>query len=258
MNNGNTGTDITGKKIFFLYPTALIQNQIAAELIQRELEVYIIKDHIKLRRLLKKHPDSIVWVNIDGGIPEKDWEAWIRGVLQDPVTATIAFGIFSSENNGTLIQKYSEVIKVKCGYVVVRTDVNRSIAQVLQGLKAVDAWGRRKYIRVSAENNVLTTINLPHNGAFLKGVIKDISVVGLSCFFYEDPNIEKNSLVSDIQIKLQSVLLKAEGIVFGSRMDGLAKIYVIVFTQRTDPEVRVKIRKFVQASLQAKMDAELN
>ncbi|MDR1108861.1 MAG: PilZ domain-containing protein [Spirochaetaceae bacterium] len=257
MNNGDNATDITGKKVFFLYPTALIQNQIAAELIQRELEVYIIKDHIKLRRLLKKHPDSVVWVNIDSGMPEKDWDAWIRGVLNEPATANIAFGIFSSESNGALIQKYIEVIKIKCGYVVVRTDVNQSIVQVLQNLKAVDAWGRRKYIRVTSENNALTTINLPHNGNFHKGMIKDISVVGLSCFFYEDPNIDKNSLVSDIQIKLQSVLLKAEGIVFGSRMDGLAKIYVIVFTQRTDPEVRVKIRKFVQASLQAKMDAEL-
>jgi hypothetical protein len=98
---------------------------------------------------------------------------------------------------------------------------------------------------------------LPYNGDFRKGVIKDISVVGLSCFFYEAPNIDKNSLISDIQVKLQSMLLKVEGIVFGSRMDGLVKIYVIIFTQRTDPDVRVKIRKFIQASLQAKMDAEL-
>ncbi|MDR2028510.1 MAG: pilus assembly protein PilZ, partial [Treponema sp.] len=60
-----------------------------------------------------------------------------------------------------------------------------------------------------------------------------------------------------IQIKLQSMLLKAEGIVFGSRMDGLEKIYVILFTQRIDPDVRVKIRKYIQSNLQAKMDGEL-
>jgi hypothetical protein len=257
MSDGNDPTAITGKKIFFLYPSALIQNEIAAGLIQRELEVYIVKDHVKLRRILKKYPDSIVWVNLDNGLAEKDWEVWIRNVLADSATAGIAFGVFSSEHNGVLDLKYTGVIKVKCGYVVVKKDTRNAIAQVFERLKAVDAWGRRKYIRVTSENESLTTINLPYNNDFIKGVIKDISVAGLSCFFPLDPNIDKNSLISNIQIKLQSILLKAEGIVFGSRMDGLAKIYVIIFTQRTDPEVRVKIRKFVQASLQAKMDKEI-
>ncbi|MFP3091430.1 PilZ domain-containing protein [Treponema sp. TIM-1] len=257
MADDNNSTDITGKKIFFLHPTALVQNEIAAALIQRELEVYIVRDHLKLRRVLKKYPTSIVFANIDNGMPEKDWETWIRGILSDPPTATIAFGIFASENNGALAHKYVDIIKVKCGYTVIRPDTKKSIIQILENLKAVDAWGRRKYIRVTSDNEALTTINLPYNNDFIKGTIKDISVAGLSCFFPLDPNIEKNSLISNIQIKLQSILLKAEGIVFGSRMDGLIKIYVIMFTQRTDPEVRVKIRKFIQSTLQSRMDTDL-
>jgi hypothetical protein len=257
MSDDNDPTAITGKKIFFLYPSALIQNEIAAGLVQRELEVYIVKDHVRLRRILKRYPDSIVWVNIDNGMPEKEWDGWIRNILNDSATANIVFGILSSESNGVLGLKYTEVIKVKCGYVVVKKDTRSAIIQIFERLKAVDAWGRRKYIRVTSDNEALTTINLPYNNDFIKGVIKDISVAGLSCCFSEDPNIDKNSLISNIQIKLQSVLLKAEGIVFGSRMDGLDKIYVIIFTQRTDPEVRVKIRKFVQASLQVRMDKEM-
>lgn len=257
MANGNDSTDIIGKKIFFLYPTALVQNEIAADLIQRELEVYIVRDHTKLRRVLKKYPNSIVFVSIDNGMAEKEWEAWIRGVLSDPATENIAVGVLASESNGLLVQKYINILKVKCGFVAVKPDTKRSLAQVLENLKAVDAWGRRKYIRVTSDNEALTTINLPHEKDFIKGAIKDISVAGLSCYFSNDPGIEKNSLISNIQIKLQSILLKAEGIVFGSRMDGLIKIYVIMFTQRTDPDVRVKIRKFVQATLQARMDKEL-
>jgi hypothetical protein len=257
MDNDNDSLDITGKKIFFLYPTALMQNEIAKEFIQRELEVYIVRDYAKLRRILKKYPCSIVLVNIDSGIPEKDWEAWINSVLNDPATATIAFGILTAENNGVLAHKYIDLIKVKCGYVVIKKDTKSAIIQLWDNLKKVEAWGRRKYIRVTSSNEALTTINLPHGNDFIKGVIKDISAAGLSCSFFEDPNIDKNTLISNIQIKLQSLILKAEGIVFGSRMDGLAKIYVIMFTQRTDPEVRVKIRKFIQMSLQTKMDAEL-
>jgi hypothetical protein len=64
-------------------------------------------------------------------------------------------------------------------------------------------------------------------------------------------------LLPDLQIKLQSTLLKAEAIVFGSRMDGEERVYVFVFTQKIDPAVRTKIRSYVQKNLQAKMDAEL-
>jgi hypothetical protein len=111
---------------------------------------------------------------------------------------------------------------------------------------------------VTTDKESNTTVNFPLNGTFVNGIIKDISVVGFSCAFKEDPGLAKNSLFQDIQIKLQSMLLKAEGIIFGSRMDGETKIYVVLFTQRTDPNVKTRIRKFIQSSLQAKMDAEFN
>jgi hypothetical protein len=123
-------------------------------------------------------------------------------------------------------------------------------------LKVVDAKGRRKYIRASTEKEANTTVNFPINGTFVNGVIKDISVVGFSCAFSDDPGLTKNSLFQDIQIKLQTMLIKAEGIIFGSRMDGESKVYVVLFTQRIDPEVRTRIRKYIQSNLQSKMDAE--
>jgi hypothetical protein len=257
MDNSNIAIDITGKKIFFLYPTALVQNEMAAELIQQELEVYIVRDQGKLRRVLRRYPDSVVLICIDNGLPEKEWDAWIRGVMGDSATASVSIGVLSGEDDGTLINKYLNDIQVKCGYVVTRLDIKRAIAQVLANLKAVDAWGRRKFLRVSTDNDANTRINMPYKGEFIKGYIKDISVAGLSCYFELDPLLEKNLLVSNIQIKLQSILLKVEGIVFGSRIDGLVKIYVIIFTQRTDPSVRVQIRKFIQSLLQAKLEREL-
>jgi hypothetical protein len=87
--------------------------------------------------------------------------------------------------------------------------------------------------------------------------VRDISVIGFSCTFPQDPEFSKNVLFEDIQIKLQGQLLKTEGIVFGSRIDKTEKIYVLLFTQRIDPEIRVKIRKYIQHNLQVKMDKEM-
>jgi hypothetical protein len=254
MANDNA-SEIVGKKIFFLYPSAMIQNEVAYELVQQEYEVYIIKDHLNLRRVLKKFPDSIVLINIDDGLAEKDWEVWIRGVQGDPNTAQVGIGILSAADNEALRRKYVTTINIQCGFTaIIKSDILKSIKQLYEILKVVDARGRRKYLRATSENETLTTVNIPHNGLFVKGVIKDISVVGLSCAFAEDPGLEKNSLCQDMQIKLQSVILKTEGIVFGSRQDGSSKIYVFLFTQRIDPDVRIKIRSYIQSIMQAKMD----
>jgi hypothetical protein len=250
--------DFLGKKIFFLYPSAVVQNRIIEEFTQQEFEVYMVKDHIKMKGFLRKNPDSIVFVNINDGLNEKDWEVWIRGILEDNQTARVGIGVISSEENEELKQKYLNNLKITCGFTVFRSDLNLVMKQLFSILIAADAKGRRKYIRaIISENETNTVVNFSLNGTFVKGMIKDISVVGFSCVFADDPELTKNSLFPDIQIKLQSSILKAEGIVFGSRMDEKTKIYVVLFTQRMDPEARVKIRKYIQSNLQAKLDFQL-
>jgi hypothetical protein len=55
------------------------------------------------------------------------------------------------------------------------------------------------------------------------------------------------------------MLLKVEAVVLGSRTDSSGeKVYVLLFTQRIDPDVRVKIRVYVQHNLQSKMDFEIS
>lgn len=256
MGNGNL-SDLLGKKIFFLHPSAVIQNEIIFELIQQEFETYVVRDQNGMIRLLKHYPDSLIFADIDEGLSEPDWEAWIRNVMADPALPDVKVGVVSAKNDEALMRKYIASVKVQGGYTVIKSDINKAIRQLLEILHAFDAKGRRRFLRATSENEALTTLNIPHNNTYINGVIKDISSTGLSCTFAEDPNLEKNSLCQDIQIKLQSALLKLEGIVFGSRMDGLNKIYVVVFTQRIDPSVRVKIRKYIQGNIQAIIDEEL-
>ncbi|MDR1374112.1 MAG: PilZ domain-containing protein [Treponema sp.] len=256
MGNGNQ-SDILGKKIFFLYPSTAIQNEIIFELIQQEFEAYVVRDQKTFIRLLKRYPDSLVFADIDEVLSEPDWEAWVRNIMADPALADVKVGIVSAKDDESLMRKYIASVKIQGGYTVIKPDINKAIRQLLEILNLFDAKGRRRFLRATSENEALTTINIPHNNAYVNGVIKDISSTGLSCAFADDPKLEKNSLCQDIQIKLQSALLKLEGIVFGSRIDGLNKIYVVVFTQRIDPSVRIKIRKYIQNNIQAAIDAEL-
>ena len=252
-----TADQSLGRKIFFLHPSAIILNQIFFELAQDEYEVYTAKDEKKLRNLLKKYPDSIVFANINDGIKESEWEEWIRSVMGSDETRGVDVGVLSYGGDETLRKKYAEYFKVSGGFIAIKSDTSVALRQMLTVLNNLNAKGRRKYIRALTDKETNVTVNLPINGTFVNGLIKDISVVGFSCAFADDPALAKNTLFDDIQIRLQSQLIKAEAIVFGSRMDGDQKNYVFLFTQRVNPATRAKIRKYIQSYLQSKIDEEL-
>jgi hypothetical protein len=154
------------------------------------------------------------------------------------------------------MKRYKEMFDFNCGYIIVKSDIEKAIRQIVIVLNNVNAKGRRKFIRLVTDKDK-TTVNLPINGVFKNGHIKDISIVGFSCVFDVDPALPKNGFFGDIQLRLQGQLLKVEGIVFGSRADENEKVYVFLFTKRVDGDIQSRIRKFIQANLQAKMDEGL-
>ena len=68
MSDEKSVSDISGRKIYFLFPTASVQNQVVTELVQQEYEVYVIKDSNRMLRYLKKYPDSVLFINVDEGM----------------------------------------------------------------------------------------------------------------------------------------------------------------------------------------------
>ena len=257
MSDTGRNLEFVGRKIFFLFPTVVVQNRIITELVQQEYEVYIAKNKDSIKKVLSKHPDSILFIDINEHMPESEWELWIKGVMEASDTKNISIGIVSANDDEAIKAKYLSTIKVPCGYIPLKFELEKATNQILDILHKVNAKGRRKYVRATIEGESNATLNMPWHGDFLNGQIKDISVVGISCTLESNPEIPKNALCKDIQIKLQSSLLKVDGIVLGSRNDGMQNVYVILFTQRVDPEARVKIRKFIQQNLQSKMEFDL-
>ena len=256
MSDSNNSVAI-GKKIFFLHPSAITINDVIAELAQEEFEVYYIKDDLKLKKALSIYPSSILFASINEAMKESAWEELIRSIIEKSETTGVLIGIIASMNNDFLKNKYLEKYKIRCGFTVIKSDMDAAARQLRDILNEVNAKGRRKYIRLIMEKETDATLNLPIHGTYVKGYIKDISVVGFSCSFSDEVGLKKNGLFSDIQLKLHSQLLRVEGVVFGSRMDGADQVYVILFTQRVDPSVHTKIRKYIQSSLQHRMDEEL-
>jgi hypothetical protein len=256
MSDTNASSEMTGKKIFFVYPTGSVQQQIVTELVQQEYEVYIAKDSTKLARALSKYPDSILFINIDEGMSVDNWGNWINSILT--ALHDIKIGVFSNNTDTDIREKQIKDLHIRCGYMTSKVDMSKTVQEVLDILNKMNVKGRRKYLRSTITKENAATINMPHDDVYINGEIKDISVVGVSCCFTIDPGLKKNTLFKNVQIKLQGMLLKVEAVVFGSRSDNGLNIYVMLFTQRINPDVRTKIRKYIQQDLQNKMDTEIN
>ena len=258
MNDIGNSSDTSGKKIFFLCPTPTVQNKVVTDLAQQEYEVYIAKDKDSLGQILKKYQNSVVFLDINEELPEKEWEAWVTEKMNSPQTKEVSFGIVTSNEDEQIKRKYLMSLKVPCGYTVVKVDLEKVLSHIFEVLQVQKAKGRRKYIRATIGKDSNTTVNLPYNGIFFKGKIIDISATGIACVFESDPDIAKNTLIKDIQMRIQGSIMKVEGIVFGSRMVDEKKVYVLIFTHHVDHGIRSKIRKYIQQNLQKKMDVELN
>lgn len=239
-----------GRKVFFLYPPSVVKDELVSRLLEQEYEVYMLKDISMADRLLAMFPASIVFVNIDAGKSESEWEAWIRAKMSNPALSTVGIGILTYNQDENLQKKYLMDIGIHCGFVKLKLGLEESTRILLSTLQANEAKGRRKYVRANCASDTLTAINLREGGISTTGRIQDISVVGFSCTLDPDPAFKKNTVLHDIQLKLRANLVKIEAIVFGNRMVDDRMQYVMLLAPRTESAVRDKIRNYIQYALQ--------
>lgn len=246
------------KKVFFLYPPSVVRERLITLLLEQEFEVYVLRDIAIASTVIRKYPESILFINIDDGMAEPEWAEWIKARMENPETKAVGFGIVTYNGDEALRKKYLMDIGVGYGFIILKLGLEESAKILVATLNAAEAKGRRKYVRANCLSDPLATINMKDNLKFISGKISDISVVGLSCVFDEDPMFTKNELINDVQLKLKASLILTQVIVFGTRKDADGKtVYVLLFSRAMDNIAREKIRSFIQVSIQYEMEQEV-
>ncbi len=246
-------TTSDGKKVFFLYPQSVIQDELITFLLKNEFEVYFLNDHEKAIRLFRKFNNSICFINIDDGLKEDEWEKYIISLRANSGTKGVQIGILSYNNDPELMQKYLMDIGVECGFVQLKLGVKQSTDIILKVLEVNEAKGRRKFIRVNCENDPKVLMNFSHKEYNYQGQIIDISSVGIACRFQETISVENKTILHKIQLNLKGSLIQTDGIILARRSDS-EKILIIVFNPRPKESELEKIHKFIHKALQKEMD----
>ncbi|MDR3166512.1 MAG: PilZ domain-containing protein [Treponema sp.] len=242
-----------GKKIFFLYPHSVIHDELLDNLIMNGFEAYTVRDHKRARSLLMHFPDSIMFINIDEGLKEKEWEAYIRELQGNEKTRRCRLGILSYNTDRALMQKYLMDMSIPCGYIHLKLGIQESTKIILSALNANEARGKRKYIRVSCEDEPNATMNYRTADGTYYGKLLDISSAGIAIKIERFGDYAPNTLFRNVQLKLRGSLVMLNTILMGKRRDD-RDVWIFLFDPHMSPESKLTIHHFIKQSLQRYID----
>ncbi|MCL2878739.1 MAG: PilZ domain-containing protein [Treponema sp.] len=243
-----------GKKVFLLYPHSVIREEMLDILIMNGFETYTLFDHKKAIKIFGHFPGSIVFINIDEGMPEKEWEVYIRSLLKEPETKDTKIGILSYNQDKALMGKYLMEIAVPCGYIQLKLGIQESTKIILNALQANEAKGRRKYIRAFCDNDIHASMNFKYEQGICQGQILDISSAGVAVRFPKLPDLPPNSLLREAQLKLHGTLLLTDVILMGKRRDDPNSGIFLFDPTKLKPEHKLQIHHYIKQNLQRYID----
>jgi hypothetical protein len=242
-----------GRKVFFLYPHSVLNEDLLVEILSQEYEVYSLRDHEAAAQIAAKFAGSIFFVNKDETLRESRWESWIRRLMSQKATATARVGIMTYNPDPEVARKYLMEVGIPCGYIQLKLGTAEGKAIILKTLAANEARGRRQFVRARCTDQRKASFNVTVRGAHLTGQILDISVAGMSIRFDMTVPLRPHEVLDDIQLRLRGTLCRLGG-TFAGALHGGADRFVLMFRAPLSDDVRAKIHRFIFLSLQEEMD----
>jgi len=194
-----------------------------------------------------------MFINIDEGLKEKAWEAYIKEIIENPQTKSSRLGIMSYNQDPALMEKYLIKMALPCGYIQLKLGVQESTKIILTALEASEARGRRSSIRVSCTHDLSATANYKGEKDFFQGKILDISSAGIAARFDKLPNYPINSMLHQVQLILHGVIVMTDMVYVAQRPnDRFAQ--VLLFGPKLSNESKLVIHHYIKQCLQKYMD----
>ena len=238
----------SGKKVFLLYPHSVIRDDMLDMLIMAGFETYTLVDEKKALKILTRFPDSILFINIDEGLKEKEWEVYIREIQEDPRLKNIRMGIMSYNQDQSLMHKYLMDMGLPCGYIQLKLGLQESARIMLNVLQANEARGRRSSIRAACEDDINASLNYRIDNDVYRGKILDISSSGIAARFEKSPNLGANTVIGDVQLKLRGGLIMTDLTYMGQRQDD-KRVQILLFGDLSSDQ-KLIIHRYIKQCLQ--------
>ncbi len=241
----------SGRKVFFLYPHSVLNEDLLIEILSNEFEIYSLRDHEVAVKVAEAWQGSIFFLNIDDTLKAHQWEAWIRRLLGDPRTSSARLGILTYNPSPDLAQKYLMDLMLPCGFIQLKLGLSEAKRIILKTLEANEARGRRRYVRAQCTERSSATFNVNIDGTFVTGSVLDISIAGMTFRFDTGFDLKPQTVLLDVQLRMKGALCRVSGTFVGA-VRGQTGNNLLMFHTLSD-DITTKIHRFIFMTLQEAM-----
>jgi hypothetical protein len=247
------------KKVFFLNPPPVLF-EIVDELARREFEVYLVRDHVRLKRILELDPEALVFINIDDEkLDEMGWIQYIDELQNKPGTAGVRIGIITLNDRPPEV-KHDYFINhhVACGFIVLNIGAAKTTEILVTTLEINEARGQRRFVRAACPPGSGTCV-FEFEGALLKAEIIDLSSAGMAIRLEGGISIATGTVLRKMTLTVKTIRISPFGVVVGMRADARnGNIQLIMFSPGSlDDARREKLKTLVRHLNQDAMDEAL-
>ena len=253
--------DIFGRKIFFLNPAYPVKKEIMSRLQAQENEVYTIESYREAKPLLRKNPNSLLFVNIDAQLTHAAWFNYIRTYDRDDILATIKICVISERIKASDVAIFNKFVNMVSDVIEFNEGIEGVAKQIQKILDETNAKGKRQYVRANLTHDKDASLFWNHGSKMHQLKLLDLSSVGMAVkcpSVLENQIIAKNFLLQDVTMRLGPKQMVVEAVIYGIKSTPEGTLWILLLLPSTPPSIKEEIRTYVSKTIEEKMITSIN
>lgn len=253
--------DIFGRKIFFLNPAYPVKKEIMSRLQAQEYEVYTIESYREAKPLLRKNPNSLLFVNIDAQLTHAAWFNYIRTYDRDDILATIKICVISERIKASDVAIFNKFVNMVSDVIEFNEGIEGVAKQIQKILDETNAKGKRQYVRANLTHDKDASLFWNHGSKMHQLKLLNLSSVGMAVkcpAVLENQIIAKNFLLQDVTMRLGPKQMVVEAVIYGIKSTPEGTLWILLLLPSTPPSIKEEIRTYVSKTIEEKMITSIN
>ena len=253
--------DIFGRKIFFLNPAYPVKKEIMSRLQAQEYEVYTIESYREAKPLLRKNPNSLLFVNIDAQLTHAAWFNYIRTYDRADILATIKICVISERIKASDVAIFNKFVNMVSDVIEFNEGIEGVAKQIQKILDETNAKGKRQYVRANLTHDKDASLFWNHGSKMHQLKLLDLSSVGMAVkcpAVLENQIIAKNFLLQDVTMRLGPKQMVVEAVIYGIKSTPEGTLWILLLLPSTPPSIKEEIRTYVSKTIEEKMITSIN
>lgn len=252
---------VFGRKIFFLNPAYSVKEKIIAKLQKMEYEVYTIESYREAKPILRKNPNSILFINTDAQLAPSAWFNFIRTFDREETLSTILISVLTERFRASDVDIFNKFAYLACNVIEFENGLESISEKIVSLVEQFKAKGQRQYVRANLTYDKDATLFWNHGSKMHQLKLLDISSVGMAVrcpVVLENQIIAKNFLLQNVTMRLGTKQLVIEAVIYGIKQTTDGTLWILLLLPSTAPSIKDEIRAYVSKTIEEQMIASIN